>query len=335
MGKRNKKKKYFIAVDLGGTKLLTALVDSKFRILHSLKIKVELAEGQKNFIRAMIKNIHDVLGEADIPASKVAAIGIGCPGIIDFKKGVVVSSPNIPFLKKFPLAKILKNHFKVPVVLENDVNVGLYGEQQFGSAKGYDDVIGMFLGTGIGGALILNGKPYRGASGGAGEIGHIPVDAMGPLCGCGARGCLEAFAGRLAIASEAAVLALRQNAPKLFDLAESEVGKIKSGVLAKAAKSGDRAIVELFERKAKILGSAMAGLVNVLNPQLFVLGGGLIEAAGNFIVPEATKTMKKMAMPALAAEVEVRSAKLGDFAIVKGAAKMASEAFEKGERKHG
>src|SRR5690349_5449220 len=157
MAKKNRK--YFIGMDLGGTKLLTAVLDKTFSVKGMSKCKCEPNLGEKVFFRTLVENVEFALDEAKISLKQVAAIGMGCPGII--KDGAVKLSPNISFLKNYPLRERLRRQFKVPAVVENDANAGLYGEQQFGAAKGYSHVCGIFMGTGVGGAFILDGKLYR------------------------------------------------------------------------------------------------------------------------------------------------------------------------------
>ena len=330
-GKKLGKKKYWMGIDLGGTKMLAGVFKKDFKLIGTVKAKVQPAEGEKVFLKTLKETVLRVLDENKISLSQVAGIGAGCPGIMDTEKGRVEVSPNIPFLKNYPLAKTLSKMLGgVPVVLSNDVNAGLYGEQQFGAAHGHQNVVGIFLGTGIGGALIFGGKLYEGSGGGAGEIGHMQMEPNGPQCGCGQRGCLEALAGRVAIAAEAAVLASKQKSPHLFSAVGTDISKIKSGVLAKAIAAGDKALLQLIEQKSKLLGIAMANLVNVLNPELIVLGGGLIEALSGVILPASEKSMRHQAMPDLAKDVKVAAAKLGDHAIIQGAAKMALD-YNQGE----
>lgn len=323
-----KKKKYIIGVDLGGTKMLAGLLDRDYKLKATEKSRVSVNEGKKAFLKSLVENTQKLLKEYRLDRKDLLGIGIGCPGIIDSAKGVILTSPNIPFLTKEPLAKKIAKIFKVPVAIGNDVNVGLLGEQRLGAARGHKNVIGIFLGTGVGGAFIFNNEIYGGASGGAGEVGHMMIDPMGPKCGCGKRGCLETFVGRVGVAAEAAVLAARQEAPKLYNAVETDISKIKSGVLEKAVKAGDDAIKELIQHRSKRLGIAMGSLVNLLNPEMIVLGGGMVEALGGIIIPEAKDWMNKSAMPALVKKVKVSSAKLGDNAIVKGAAVMIKEQVE-------
>lgn len=330
MGKKNKK--YWIGIDLGGTKLLVALLNRNFKVVSTSKAKVDASKGAKHFLKTAQDSIREVLKDSEVKIEDVGGIGIGAPGIIDSKKGQISFCPNIPFLNGFNLARELKKISGKPVVLGNDVNVGLYGEYVFGAARGYSDVIGIFLGTGVGGALILDGKIYEGSLGAAGEVGHMIMDPGGNLCGCGQRGCLETQAGRLGIASEASMLAARQQAKNLFEEAGTDVLKMKSGALEKAVQDGDRLLEKIIRERAKKLGLAMANLVNVLNPELIVLGGGVVESLGKVIVKEAENTMKKLAMPKLGAHVKVEAAKLGDHAIIKGAARMAYDRFS-GDKK--
>ncbi len=312
-------------MDLGGTKLLTSLLNRDFKILAEKKSKIDPFKGEKVFFNTILESVRDVLEEAGVKASALAAAGMGSPGIIHPKKGTVVTSPNIPFLKNYPLRAKLEKYLGVPAALENDVNTGLLGEYFFGAARGYSDVVGLFMGTGIGGALILNGRLHRGVSGAAGEIGHMIMQKDGALCGCGQRGCLEAYAGRVAIAGEAAVLAVRQKARVLFADVGTEVAKIKSGALAKSIRGGDHAIESLIREKAELVGIAMANIANLLNPELIVLGGGVVEAMDGIIVKEAEKSMLRHGMPDIVKRVKVVPAQLKDHAIVRGAAKLAAD----------
>lgn len=319
------RRKYVIGIDLGGTKILVGLLDEKFKLISSLKTKMVASKGEPVFFKLITSTIEQLISEAKIDLKDVRAIGMGCPGIVNTKKGVIISSPNINFMKDYQLSKKLGGHFNLPVALGNDVSVGLYGEHQFGAAQGFDHVVGIFLGTGVGGALILNGQLYLGSHGGAGEIGHTLVNPQGAVCGCGKRGCLETEIGRPAIAAEAAVASLKHLAPNLTAIAGTDISKIKSGEIKAAIEKGDEVIKQIVKNKAELLGVAMANIVNILNPELIVLGGGVVEAMGEIIVPESKKSMLQHAMPGLSEHVKVVPAKLKDFAVVMGAAKMAMD----------
>jgi glucokinase len=322
-----KNDKVVAGIDLGASKMLVGVLKGR-KVLATAKAKTDPSGGEGEFFATIAATVARALADAGLKPGQLAAVGVGCPGVLDCRTNRIVSSANIPFIKDYPLARKLERLFKVPASVENDANMGLYGEQQFGAAAGCEHVAGFFLGTGIGGALILDGKLYRGSSGAAGELGHIFVDPLGPGCGCGNRGCLEALAGRLALAGEAAVLAARGGAPRLMNEAGADVRKLKSGALARAVQAGDKQLKELVRRKAALVGIAMATIVNTLDPECIVLGGGLVEAMGELIVPAAEESMRRHAMPDIAGHVAVAPAKLGDMAIVMGAARWARGRFD-------
>ena len=325
--------KYFLGIDLGGTKLLTALLDRKFKVLREKKSKVEAQRGEKFFFKTLKEDIAEVLALGKKTPRDLIAIGMGCPGVLEFPSGLVKISPNISFLKSYPLGARLKAVYKVPVVVENDVNAGLYGELHFGAARGHRHVVGIFLGTGIGGGLILDGKLYRGFTGAAGEIGHTFLYPPSFADPAGRDGTLEALAGRLAISSDAALLIMKQKAPHLYEEVEHDVKKIKSKSIARAIRAGDTALRVLIESKARLLGVSMANTVNLLSPELFVLGGGMVEAMASWIIPPAMEVMKRYSLEPMARDVKVVPAKLGDYAIVMGAAKLAFDHLNAGGRK--
>ncbi|MFA5161757.1 MAG: ROK family protein [Elusimicrobiales bacterium] len=319
------KKTYRVGIDIGGTKILAGVVDARDNLLASAKAKTMAEEGERYLINTITGLVARVLEEGHVRREAVSAIGVGCPGLINIAKNSVIFAPNIPFLSDYPLGRRLERELNVPCIVENDVNMGLYGEYRFGAAAGCSHAAGFFLGTGIGGALILDGKLYRGARGAAGEFGHIFVDPLGPLCGCGNRGCLEASAGRLSLSAEAAVMAARGQAKSLLARTGTDVRAIKSGALAKAAASGDRDVRELVKLKAAMIGIAMANVLHITDPEIIVLGGGMMEAMGDIILPEAEKSMREHSLPSLRDKVKVVRAKLGDNAAVMGAAAMAAE----------
>lgn len=323
-------KKYSIGVDIGGTKILTGLLDEKSRVAADIKVKTRLDKGADHFVEEVAETVRYVFKKGRVDRDEVAGVGVGCPGFIDEARGKVLSCPNIPFLKSFRLARRLCGMLRMPVVLANDVQTGLYGEHQFGAAKGYRHVAGIFLGTGVGGALIIDNRLYRGATGTAGEIGHVQVDPRGPLCGCGRLGCLESYTGRLAIAAEAAILSARQQAPHLAQKAGTDLRAIKSGALARAIAAGDRPLDALIRRKAQVVGAMMANIANLINPDLIVLGGGVVQAMPGLIVREAERELRAQAVGPAGRTVKVAAAKLGDHSIVMGAAKRALDRFTEG-----
>ncbi len=257
---------------------------------------------------------------------EVAGAGVAVPSPIDLATGVVLETPNLGF-RDFPLKARLEKALGIPVILENDVNAGTYGELRKGAAAGYRHVIGLFPGTGIGGGIIIDGKLYRGATGGAGEIGHMIIQVEGRLCGGGHYGCLESVASKTAMAKDAAMLATTGGAPVMASLAGGDISKMKSSVFAKSIEGGDTQIARVLERAARFLGVGLANCVNIFNPEAIIVGGGLVERFGDSYLSVAEKSMRENAMPSLAKVVKLLPAKLGDDAVAIGVSSLLAEAL--------
>lgn len=311
-----------IGFDLGGTKMLAAVLDAEHRIIGRAKNKTERGEAEEVF-RRILTTIDEALDDAGVTRADIEAVGIAVPGLIDRQAGVVVRLTNIG-MQNFPIADRLSAELDAPVSLDNDVNAGLWGEHAMGAAQGFDHVIGIFPGTGIGGGLILDGHLYRGKSGGAGEIGHITVQSDGRRCGCGNHGCLETVASKTAIARDLAVLALNGSSPVLAEAGATDITRVKSGLIKRALEAGDPGVAEVVDQAARFLGIGMAAMVNTFDPQVIVLGGGLVEKLGSYFTDRAEAMMRERAMDHLAAGVEVHMAQLGDDAVVTGVADLAT-----------
>jgi glucokinase len=320
-------KRYAIGFDLGGTKMLAALVDENFEIVGRNKAKTGTERDNETVRKEIIACIEELLKDAKVKQEELFGIGIANPGPIDLERGVVLETPNLA-LDNFPIRKHLEERFDVPVLLENDVNAGTYGEFIRGAAQGFRHVVGLFPGTGIGGGLVLNGTLYRGARGGAGEIGHMVIQVDGRRCGCGNYGCLEALASRTAIAKDLVALAATGQAPTVYKKAGTDILKVKSGLIKKAIDNGEQAVSEVVLRSARYLGVGMGNCVNLFNPEVIVLGGGLVEKLGSPYIREAEMSMRQNGMDKLVPDVEVREAELGDDATVIGAAALLRESIE-------
>lgn len=321
----------WVGFDLGGTKMMAVVYDKRFRRRASVRVKTKAAEGPTAVLGRMLDTIHAALNEAGIEAKQLGGIGVGCPGPLDLDRGVVLSAPNLGW-KNLALKKRLEKEFGCLAVLANDVDAGVYAEYRFGSARGARCAVGVFPGTGVGGGCVYEGKLLRGRVGSCMEIGHIMVEPEGRLCGCGRRGCLETVASRLAIAAEAAMAACRGEAPHLMEETGADVAAIRSGALARAIKAGDRAVEEIVRRAAKKLGLALAGVINLLAPDVVVLGGGLVEAMPQLFLGEVADSAKAQAMPAFAGQVRFVAAQLGDDATAMGAAALAAQSVEERAR---
>ena len=319
-----KKQDYLVGVDLGGTKLLAVVFDGDYTVKGRAKKKVGKARDNDAVLERMIEVIRDAFDDAGVKPEEVSAIGIACPGPVDFEKGIVLETPNLD-LDNFAIRDRLSDAVGIPVFLENDVNAGTYGEYVSGAGRGFRHIVGLFPGTGLGGGLILDGRLFRGATGGAGEIGHMIIQVDGRRCGCGQYGCLEAMASRTAVAKDLVALAATGGAPIVQKKAGSDFSAMKSSVIQKAWDEGEPAARDLVDRAARHLGIGMANCVNIFNPELIIIGGGLVEKLGAPYIEKAEQSMREHAMARLVSIVQVKQAELGDDSTVIGAAALARE----------
>ena len=317
-------KKFWVGFDLGGTKMMATVYDGAFKALGSAKAKTPVNDGAKAVLARIRETILEALQEAKVAPRALAGIGVGCPGVLDLDEGVILEAPNLGW-KRVPLRQLLAGWFHCRVVLANDVDAGTYGEYKFGAGQGARTLLGVFPGTGIGGGCVYAGKLLRGKTGSAMEIGHIPIREHGRLCGCGKRGCLEALAGRLAISAEVAQAAFRGEAPYVAANAGSDLKKLKSGVLAKAIKAGDLSVERIVRDAMRLMGRAIGGVINLLAPDVVVLGGGLVEALPRLALEEVKAGLKETAMTSFLHQLKVKEADLGDDATALGAAALAAE----------
>jgi len=299
--------------------MLAVVFDGQMKVVARARTKTRAHEGANAGIKRICATIREALDEADIAAETVGGIGIGCPGPLDLDEGVLVDAPNLGW-NDVPLRTILEQELGCPAVILNDVDAGVYGEHRFGAARGARCVFGAFPGTGIGGGCVYEGKILRGKKSSCMEIGHVQVLPNGPLCGCGQRGCLEAVASRLAVAAAVAQAVHRGDAPYVEKAHGTDLANIRSGALARAIAAGDRTVEEIVRAAAVYLGTALAGVVHLLAPDVVVLGGGMVEAMPELIVETAGKAARERVMPTFADTFEVVAAELGDDATAMGAA---------------
>lgn len=320
-------KKYWIGFDLGGTKMLSVLYDDDFKELGRERRKTKGHEGPEQGLKRIQRVIEKTLEEAQIEPKQLAGIGIGCPGPIDSGNGMVLEAPNLGW-KNVKVGSALRGQFKCPVVVSNDVDAGVYGEYMFGAGKKAYCVVGIFPGTGIGGGCVHDGQIFRGRNRSCMEIGHVPLVSDGQLDGCGNPGSVEAVASRLAISAAAAQSAFRGQAPKLYELAGTDIANIRSGVIADSVEAGDTAVQEIVERAASHIGLAIVGLVHLLAPDIVVMGGGLVEAMPKLFVQHAAKTAESRVLDSFRGTFKIVPAQLGDDAAVKGVAAWAKKTIE-------
>lgn len=323
---RVSKNRYWLGFDLGGTKMMATVFDRQFNVVGTRRKKSKDGKGARAGVSRIAETIEEALQAAHVSHSRLGGIGVGCPGTLDLDRGVILQAPNLHW-QNVPLKKILQKEFGCPVLIANDVDAGTYGEYRFGAGRGARCVLGVFPGTGIGGGLVYEGKLFRGRTGSCLEIGHIHMQPKGRLCGCGRRGCLETVASRLAIAAEASGAAYRGQAPHLLELAGTDVASIRSGALAASIKAGDRVVEAIVRHAGKDLGIAIASVVNLLAPDIVVLGGGLMEALPGIFLQEVRATVRKQAMKAYTKSLRIVAAQLEDDATVTGAAALVADAL--------
>ena len=310
---------HWIGFDLGGTKMLAEVYDANLKALGSDRKKTKGREGMSTGLKRIVATIETALEEAKVSADQIAGIGIGCPGPLDLKQGVVLEAPNLGW-KNVPIKKTLESHFECPAIVANDVDAGTYGEYEMGAGRKARCVVGIFPGTGIGGGCVYEGKLLQGGNCSCMEIGHIPIVADGPLDGAGNRGSLESLASRLAISGAAAQAAFRGQAAWLLENCGTSVGEIRSGSLANAIKNGDRVVAEIVEQAAEHLALGVVTVVHLLAPDVIVLGGGLVEAMPDLYLGTVRKVFRRRVLPAYRDLVQIVPAQLGDKATAKGAA---------------
>ena len=316
-------REYFLGVDLGGTKILTGVFDAKLDLKGTAKVSTKANRGVDAVIGRIARCVKEAVDECDLSLAQIRGIGIGAPGAVDTDTGRVIFAPNLPDWKDIPLKKALEKELEVPVFLGNDCNVctlGVY-EKEFKSKP--KSLIGIFVGTGIGGGLIVNGALYCGHNLTAGEIGHMVIEVNGPKCGCGNRGCYEALGSRTAIFRKIEAAVKDGQKTILTDMLGDDLKDMRSGDIRKAVRRGDKFVEKVVEEAAEYTGIAVANLINIFNPEIVVIGGGVIEALGDEMMPTIVKTAKNHVMPGTMGNIEIKAAKLGDEAGITGGAVLA------------
>ena len=306
------------AADLGGTHLRAATVDERGKIHFRSKQNTPQGTDPNQIVEAIVNAVHDYRKGSGDTSGRLKAISLVVPGTVNVKDGTVVKAPNLPCLDGFPLAATLTSKLGLPAILENDANAAAVGEMWQGAARGCRTIICVTLGTGVGGGIILDGELWRGVDGAAAEIGHMCVDPFGGVaCTCGSRGCLEVFASATAI-----VRMTREAKPRYPDSILQSCTDLTAESIFDAGLKGDELALEIFRRMGVYLGIGLANLINILNPQIIVIGGGVVNGWALF-EKHMMQQVEERAFPLLAARVKIERAKCGDDAGLLGAARLA------------
>lgn len=307
-------KKYVVGVDLGGTKIYTALVNLDGEIVKEITIKTEAEKGEESVMEKILNTIGYVLENVDL--DEVRAIGVGSPGPLDVEKGLIVYTPNLPF-KNFNIVGPIKEKYNIDTYLDNDANVATLSEFMFGAGKGSKNMVFVTVSTGIGGGAIINGNIYRGSTSNALEIGHITVMKGGPRCGCGNTGCAEALASGTAIGKRA-----KEALDSKVETSLRNYESVSATEVFIEAERGDKVSQEILNDALSYLGITMANIANSFDPDMIVVGGG-VSQAGRIVFDMIDKEMERRCLTNIYANCKVKPALLGGRAGVLGAAALA------------
>ncbi len=312
----------YLGVDVGATKILAGLVQADGNVLTRKRLPTPRNGTPEETLEAICLAMEGVLAKADKRWGGIDTVGLAVPGVVEPDEGAVVVTPNMN-LSGLEVVAVLEERFGVDVVLGNDANLGTLGETWLGAARNAHSAVGIFVGTGIGGGLVIDGKLVRGYREAAGEIGHIVMQPGGLVCGCGNRGCFETLASRLAIEREIRKGIAKGRQTIITQLVEDADGPIKGKVLKKALKQADDLVTEVMSEASKILGYACLSVRHLIDPEVIVLGGGVIEACDFFIMPIVEEIVAADALPGARAGGRVLESELGDDAILLGAVALA------------
>lgn len=313
---------FVVGVDFGGTKIYAGVFNESLHCVGTSKISTKASRGPEGVIERLARCISDAVDECDIDLKQVKGVGIGAPGAVDAEKGKVIFAPNLGW-KDVLLKKELERLLNVPVFVENDCNLSMLGVYEMELDSKPRHAVGIFLGTGIGGGLIINGDFYTGASHTAGEIGHMVLQVDGPLCGCGNHGCFEALASRTAIFNKIQSAVKEGEKTLLIEMLGKDLEDMRSGDLRRAIRRGDKFVKKVVEDAARYTGIAVGNLINVLNPEVVVLGGGIIEALEEQMMPIVQEVAMDYALEGTAKGVTIRASKLADDTGIVGGAVLA------------
>jgi glucokinase len=313
--------KKYICLDIGGTKVLGAIFDENNNIVFRVKKKTKAERGMEKIEETITKVVDELIEDSQMDRSELAAISAGAPGVINSDTCEIVYSPNLPW-RNYNIRGAIEGKYKAPFYIGNDANVGIIGEWKHGSGIGRKNLVGLFVGTGIGGGIIINDSLYTGSKLAAGELGHIVLNTEGPYCNCGQRGCLEAYAGKIGMTREIKAQIARGRETVMKDSIDETTEVFKSKVLKKAVEDRDPLAMEVLDRAIYYLAAGAGSFINTFNPDMIILGGGVMESLGDTIMPIFKNYVGRFTMPSILEGTELAKAALGDDSILYGALAM-------------
>jgi glucokinase len=323
--------RFSIGLDLGGTNIVAVAYSSTRGILVRSKVETQAQQGAARVLERLAAQARKVQALAELDARQVAAVGLGSPGPLDARRGVILEAPNMRGWRNFPVVKKLAAKLRHKVVLENDANAAAVGEQRLGAGRGCQDMVLLTLGTGVGGGLIIGGNLYSGIDSCAGELGYMLLSPTGPRAPTGAEGTLEGYASANAIARRARELMAKDKKSLLWTLAEGDLKKVSSKLVHQAFKRRDKVALQVWKETAFWLGRGMGSLINIFNPERIVVGGGVM-LGGNELLAQASRVARTVAFKRPGKTCRILRAQLGDDAGAIGIAEIALDSAHPGRR---
>lgn len=327
MAEANGKSEYLVGVDLGGTKIQVGVYDQRLSLIGSTKISTKSDRGTEAVLDRIARCVRDAVDECDLTLKQIQSLGIGAPGAVDAEEGRVIFAPNLGW-KDIPLRKELEKRLDLPVFVENDCNLCALGVHVVELKGKPRHMIGLFIGTGIGAGLILNGELFTGHNHSAGEVGHMVILAGGPKCGCGNEGCFEAVASRTAIFKRIAAGIKDGEKTELVEMLGNDLKDLRSGDLRRAIRRKDKFTEKVVDDAAHYIGLAVGNLINLFSPEVVALGGGVIEALEQEMMPIIIKAAVDHVLPGTMKGISIIPSKLGDNAGIAGAAVLAQRGLK-------
>lgn len=316
--------KYIISVDMGGTKMLASVLNSQKGIISRAKISTDLDKTPNDYVKDIASLVKTLVDDVGLSHTQIVSVCLGVPGSVNPYTGHIGIAPNLG-IKNFNIKNRLEKILPYKVLIENDVNLGALGIKHFGVGKNAKNLLAVFIGTGIGGGIIINGELYRGSNFVAGEIGHMLVDKNGPKCGCGRKGCFEALASRTAIVNNIIKDVKKNKKKSILEKQIKANERIKSRALLNAVQKGDKVVINRMKEAAQVTGQVLSSIQNLMNFDMIVLGGGVIEALGKFYVPLIKDEFYKHALDDASKRLKILPSKLGDDAAIYGGIALTKE----------
>ncbi len=310
---------YYIGIDLGGTKIAAGIVDEDGKIINKVSIATGRTRESKDIVNDICLLIKNLLKDSNLSEKDIYSVGIGSPGSLDRDKGIIIANFNLNF-RYVPIRDEIHKFISVPVFLENDANCAAIAESIVGAAKGEENVVLITIGTGIGGGIIINNKLYVGSNGAGAELGHVVINLNGEACTCGRKGCWEAYSSATALIQQTKEATAKNPTSKILELVDGDVDRINAKIPFDAAKLGDETAIGVVDRYIDMLADGLANMVNIFQPDILAIGGGVSKEGENLLAPLREKMKGRTFYIGDLKSTSIVAAKMGNDAGIVGAA---------------